>query len=182
VTFFKDNTKFKNPQSGVQEVILILTYAAIILSISATISALTLTDEFGEIPIRASRKLGMDNPKNFEGGDWDILRYFHTRRSTQWIVYHCEPIRHLPAPFLIRTVFYRVDMLASSRFMRHYLYYFVCCYRRREADCHSHLHHRFARDLPTSVAIRCCILASTETSFLTYFCLICAVNSFSMGN
>jgi len=81
----------------VQEVILVLTYAAIILSISATISALTLTDEFGEIPSRASRKSGLNTEGTVQGGDWDILRYFQTRKSTRWIVYHCESIQHLPA-------------------------------------------------------------------------------------
>jgi len=90
--FFKDNQNFTHPQSGVQEAILILTYAAIILSISATIGALSLIDELVEIPSRASR-----NPLHtghlagtFQGGDWDILRYFGARKSTRWIIYHCE--------------------------------------------------------------------------------------------
>lgn len=55
VVFFNNDKNFKRPQSGVQETILILTYAEIILSISATISAFSLTDEFAEIPSRASR-------------------------------------------------------------------------------------------------------------------------------
>lgn len=120
VNFFKDDKNFESPESTVQEVILILTYAAIILSISATISALTLTDEFGEIPNRACRERGCC-PDKMQGGDWDILRRFGIRDLTQWIVYHCKPIRHLPASacFFDQDVLYRVDMLAISWFMRH---------------------------------------------------------------
>jgi hypothetical protein len=90
--FFKDNKHFKSPQSGVQEAILILTYISIILSISATMSALTLTDEFGEIPSRASRDpLHINNPVEIvQGKNWDILRYFGARKSTRWVTYHCE--------------------------------------------------------------------------------------------
>ena len=78
------------PQSGVQTAILTLTYAAIILSVSATISALTLTDQFGEIHSRASRKQG--NLTSFQGGDWAILRHFRARKFTRWIIFHCEPM------------------------------------------------------------------------------------------
>ena len=60
------------------------------------------------------------NRAKMQGGDWDILRRFKIRDLTRLIVYHCEPIRHLPAPaFLIRAVLSRVDMLAISWFMRH---------------------------------------------------------------
>jgi len=78
------------PQSGVQNAVLTLTYAAIILSVSATISALTLTDQFGEIHSRASRKQG--NLTSFQGGDWAILRHFRARKFTRWIIFHCEPM------------------------------------------------------------------------------------------
>jgi len=67
LAFFKDDTKFNRPQSRVQEVILMLTYAAIILSISATISTLALTDEFSEIPSRASRELGLKTEGTVQG-------------------------------------------------------------------------------------------------------------------
>ncbi len=92
VAFFKDDKNFKSPQSGVQEAVLILSYAAIILSISATISALTLTDELGEIPSRASRDpLHTTHPaESIEGNSWDILRHFGARKSALWVTYHCE--------------------------------------------------------------------------------------------
>ena len=92
VAFFKDDKNFKTPQSAVQEATLILTYSAIILSISATISALTLTDELGDIPSRASRDaLHTSNPaQSVEGENWAILRHFGARKSTRWITYHCR--------------------------------------------------------------------------------------------
>ena len=90
VAFFKDDNNFHSTQKGVQKAILTLTYAAIILSISATISALTLTDHFGEIPSRASREPGINDAKAQSGSDWDILRRFRTRKSTLWLIYHCE--------------------------------------------------------------------------------------------
>lgn len=92
MAFFKNDKNFKSPQSGVQEATLILTYAAIILSISATISALTLTDELGEIPSRASRDpLHTTHPAGtIEGNNWDILRHFGARKSTRWVTYHGE--------------------------------------------------------------------------------------------
>lgn len=92
VAFLKDDINFKRPKSGVQEAAIILIYAAIILSISATISALTLTDEFGEIPSRASRDpLHTTHPaESIEGSSWDILRHFGARKSTRWVTYHCE--------------------------------------------------------------------------------------------
>ena len=93
VAFFQDNQKFAHSQSGVQEAILILAHAAIILSISATIGALSLTDEFAEIPSRAARNAlhtSAHPTRAFEGENWDILRYFGARKSTRWIIYHCE--------------------------------------------------------------------------------------------
>jgi len=90
VTFFKDEKNFQSTQKGVQEAILILTYAAITLSISATISALVLTDRFGEIPSQAARQPLINEANVQSGTDWDILRRFCTRKSTLWIIYHCK--------------------------------------------------------------------------------------------
>ena len=150
MAFFNDDKNFKRPQSRVQEAILILTYAAIILSISATISALALTDEFGEIPSRASRDpLHTTHPaESIEAKNWDILRHFGARKSTRWITYHCESI---DTPFfsLITTKLYRVCMLATGWFMCHCLHHCVCCYTR-DADSYSRLRHHWRRD-PTSL-------------------------------
>ena len=93
VALFRDDKNFKHPESRVQEAILTLNYVAIILSISATMSAFSLTDEFNEIPSRASRNSSHTtaHPATIvQGEDWDILRYFGARKSTRWIVYHCK--------------------------------------------------------------------------------------------
>lgn len=90
MAFFKDDDNFKSPESKAHEAILILTYTSIILSIGATISALTLTDQFGEIHSRASRKRAVNENPKFAGGDWDLLLYYQAGKSTRWIVYHCE--------------------------------------------------------------------------------------------
>jgi len=68
-------------------------------------------------------------------------------------------------------------MLARSRSMRHQLYYYVCCYPRRDADCRSHLHHHFPRDSPTPSPVRCYVLEPPEASILTYLRLVCVVSS-----
>ena len=93
VAFFTDDKNFKSPQSGVQKAALILTYAAIILTISAAISALTLTDELGTIPSRASRDPlhTTQSAESIVGNSWDILRHFRARKSTRWVTYHCRP-------------------------------------------------------------------------------------------
>jgi len=65
--------------------------------------------------------------------------------------------------------------------MRHQLYYYVCCYPRRDPNCCSHLHHHFPRDSPTPSPILHCVLESPEASILTYLRLVCVVSSFSMN-
>lgn len=93
MAFFKNDKNFIHPQSEVQDAVLTLTYAAIILSISATISCLVLTDEFGEIPNRASGNslhTSAHLAELIEGDHWDILSRFGARKSTRWIAHHCK--------------------------------------------------------------------------------------------
>jgi len=148
VAFFKDDKNFIHAQSAVQEVILTLNYAAIILSISATTTALSLTDEFSEIPSRASR-----NPLHtsaypavsFQGENWGILRYFGVRKSTRWFIYHCKSTIH-DSIFSITKTMYRVGMLAIGYSLCHRVYYHICC-DSREADGYYHLRHHWRRDI-----------------------------------
>lgn len=93
LVFYSDPKNFVRPglHSATQEVVKILTYVALIFSISATMSSLLLTDEFGEIPTRAARSRG----KDFEGGrfagtDWSLLRSYRIRAGSRLVVYHCE--------------------------------------------------------------------------------------------
>jgi len=53
--FFKANQDSEGNQTASQRAVVTLSYAAIILSISATISSLILTDEFSEMRTRAAR-------------------------------------------------------------------------------------------------------------------------------
>jgi len=148
VAFFKDDKNFIHPQSGVREAILTLNYAAIILSISATTTALSLTDEFGEIPSRASRNplhTSAHPAVSFQGENWGILRYFGVRKSTRWFIYHCKWTIH-DSIFLITKTMYRVGMLAIGNSLCHRVYHHICC-DSREADGHHHLRHHWGRDI-----------------------------------
>ncbi|KZV65758.1 hypothetical protein PENSPDRAFT_756218, partial [Peniophora sp. CONT] len=57
LVFYKAPGTFVNPgpHSSTQSAIMILTYVALICSISATMSSLLLTDEFGEMSTRSAR-------------------------------------------------------------------------------------------------------------------------------
>lgn len=91
LSFFKDVTKFKQPGSTVQTAVVILTYVAIIASVSATISSLILTDEFAEMPIRAARDPDIQFRRHdeFAGKDWQLLGIFGLRSSVHLVVCHC---------------------------------------------------------------------------------------------
>jgi len=92
LSFFKDATKFKKQDSIAQEAVLILTYVAIIASVSASISSLILTDEFAEMPVRAARDPVIQSRRpqdEFAGKDWQLLGVFGLRRSVHLVVCHC---------------------------------------------------------------------------------------------
>lgn len=92
LSFFKTESNFKEPNSTPQAAILILTYVAIIASVSATISSLILTDEFAEMPVRAARDpdIQFRPPREeFAGKDWQLLGDFGLRRSVNLVVCHC---------------------------------------------------------------------------------------------
>ncbi|KZV65746.1 hypothetical protein PENSPDRAFT_113862 [Peniophora sp. CONT] len=89
LVFYSDVSNFAHRGSTTQNAVKILTYIALICSISATMTALLLTDEFGEISTRAAR----NRDRRTEGGktagtDWGILRMYQIREHANWIVYH----------------------------------------------------------------------------------------------
>ena len=86
-----------------QQVVVILTLAGTILSISATLSALMLTDEFGEIPFRASKHTTQPDNSTIDS-ESVILRSFGARKSTQWLIVHCERTVYLPTSAFLITV------------------------------------------------------------------------------
>ncbi|VDB87049.1 unnamed protein product [Peniophora sp. CBMAI 1063] len=93
LVFYSDNGSFglddNAPSSKIQIVIQILTYVALVCSVSATITSLFLIDEFGEIPTRAAR---YRNPSTqackMAGTDWSLLEAFRLRRGSKFVVYH----------------------------------------------------------------------------------------------
>jgi hypothetical protein len=110
LVFFKDDKNFgsgadnnigpKNDSNvnidAIQQPILALTYAALILSIGATITSLILTNEFSNIPIRAARSMyDLESSNNagetrYLGGNRGVLRLFGLRKSAVFIMGHCE--------------------------------------------------------------------------------------------
>jgi len=91
-----------------------------ILSIRATISPLSLTDELAQGRSHDALHTIAHPARTTEGESWDILRYFGARKSTRWIIYHRE-----------------------SQMPRSYSNY------ARIAISRYHLHHRWPRN-PTS--------------------------------
>ena len=92
MTLSKNNEDFTRPQSGTQEAVLILTYAAMILSIRATISALSLTDELAKGPSHDAHHSSRKNDRsisaveNQPGGPFIIvsLRCLAPTRQLSW--------------------------------------------------------------------------------------------------
>jgi hypothetical protein len=69
---------------------LIFTYSALFFCISATISGLILTDEFRELPVRASRQKDPIQQGVFDSGALDLLQTYGAKRSWIWVMWHCE--------------------------------------------------------------------------------------------
>jgi len=75
--------------------LLIFTYSALFFCLSAIISGLILTDEFGELPVRASRKKDLIQQGTFDSGALDLLQNYGAKRSWIWVMWHCEFGRYL---------------------------------------------------------------------------------------
>jgi len=96
MVFFKTDGTFDANNDPRKATILSLTYVALTLSIGATISSLILMDEFACISIRAARSPYVlessktEGDPTFFGHDWGLLRAFGLRRSTRFVISHCE--------------------------------------------------------------------------------------------
>jgi len=89
--FFKANQDSEGNQTAPLRAVVTLSYAAIILSISATISSLILTDEFSEMRTRAARSTWVHGDAGeFYGKQWKLLIEYGLRKGTAWVVWHCE--------------------------------------------------------------------------------------------
>jgi len=84
------NYTIRETNKSARHALLIFTYSALFFCLSATISGLILTDEFGELPVRASRKKDLIQQGVFDSGALDLLRTYGAKRSWIWVMWHCE--------------------------------------------------------------------------------------------
>ncbi|KAG8791346.1 hypothetical protein FRC12_009485 [Ceratobasidium sp. 428] len=80
-----------NSESSGGKALLTLTYLAFFFAISATFSSLLLTDEFGEIHVRASQRESMLEPLDqmiIHEGASKLLKRYGARRVTEPLIWH----------------------------------------------------------------------------------------------
>ncbi|KAH9980254.1 hypothetical protein BGW80DRAFT_1454755 [Lactifluus volemus] len=87
LSFVKDNMNFQQDhlESPARHALVILTYCALFLFIGAAASGLILTDEFGELPVRASRRSDLTQRGLFEKGSLDLLQSYGAKQSSVWV-------------------------------------------------------------------------------------------------
>jgi hypothetical protein len=91
LTFVKDASNYPiEANKSARHALLIFTYSALFFCLGATISGLILTDQFGELPVRASRKKDPIQQGVFDSGALDLLRTYGAKRSWIWVMWHCE--------------------------------------------------------------------------------------------
>jgi len=90
LTFIKDEAHYANKDlnRSARHALLIFTYSALFFCVSATISGLILMDQFGELPVRASRKKDPIQQGVFDSGALDLLRTYGAKRSWIWVMWH----------------------------------------------------------------------------------------------
>jgi len=91
LSFVKDESNYsRHTNKSARHALLIFTYSALFFCLSATVSGLILTDEFGELPVRASRKKDPIQEGVFDSNALDLLRSYGAKRSWIWVMWHCE--------------------------------------------------------------------------------------------
>jgi hypothetical protein len=91
LSFVKDESHYsRHTDKSARHALLIFTYTALFFGLSATVSGLILTDEFGELPVRASRKKDPIQEGVFDSNALDLLRSYGAKRSWIWVMWHCE--------------------------------------------------------------------------------------------
>ncbi|KAH9974892.1 hypothetical protein BGW80DRAFT_121945 [Lactifluus volemus] len=90
LSFVKNDAHFQNHHIGhpARHALLIFTYCALFFCISGAVSGLILTDEFGELPVRASRKSDPIQHGLFDSGSLDLLQSYGARQSSVWVMFH----------------------------------------------------------------------------------------------
>lgn len=119
LSFVKDESNYsRHTNKSARHALLIFTYSTLFFCISATVSGLILTDEFGELPVRASRKKDPIQEGVFDSGALDLLRTYGAKRSWIWVMWHCEsphPPKRVQFPPLIVIVIVM------------FMFIFMCC-------------------------------------------------------
>ncbi|KAH8986904.1 hypothetical protein EDB92DRAFT_1222750 [Lactarius akahatsu] len=89
LTFMKNPVHYTHPHTrAARQALLAFSYCALVFSCSATISSLVLTDEFGELPVRASRKSDPIKQGLFDSSSASLLEVYGARRSWRWVMWH----------------------------------------------------------------------------------------------
>ncbi|KAH9961822.1 hypothetical protein BC827DRAFT_261802 [Russula dissimulans] len=90
LSFIKDDSNYESRDlnKSAKHALLIFTYSALFFCLSATISGLILTDEFGELPVRASRRKDPIQQGTFDSGALDLLQNYGAKRSWIWVMWH----------------------------------------------------------------------------------------------
>ncbi|KAI0263547.1 hypothetical protein BC834DRAFT_844438 [Gloeopeniophorella convolvens] len=89
LSFVKDEQHFhKHVGNSAKHALLIFTYSALFCFLSAAVSGLILTDEFGELPVRASRKSDPIQQGTFDSGVIALLETYGAKRGWLWVMWH----------------------------------------------------------------------------------------------
>ncbi|KAH9056283.1 hypothetical protein EDB87DRAFT_1257901 [Lactarius vividus] len=87
--FIKNGANFHRSIVGnnTNNALLVFTYLGLFFSISAAVSGLILTDDFGELPVRASQRDSMGSGW-FDSGTWQLLQSYGAKRSGILVMWH----------------------------------------------------------------------------------------------
>ncbi|KAI0048488.1 hypothetical protein FA95DRAFT_1490826, partial [Auriscalpium vulgare] len=89
ISFVKNPANYDStPNHASMQALLALTYCDLFLCLSATVSALILTDEFGELPVRASRVSDPIKVGTFDSSAASLLEVYGARKSWRWVMFH----------------------------------------------------------------------------------------------
>ncbi|KAH9035756.1 hypothetical protein EDB85DRAFT_2143508 [Lactarius pseudohatsudake] len=89
LSFVKNDANFdRNVENSAKDALLIFTYLGLFFGVSAAVSGLILTDDFGELPVRASRQRDSIESGLFDSGTSELLQSFGARRSWIWVMWH----------------------------------------------------------------------------------------------
>ncbi|KAI0259384.1 hypothetical protein BC834DRAFT_635958 [Gloeopeniophorella convolvens] len=89
LAFIKDPVHYTHPHKHAAiQALRAFSYCALFFSCSAAISSLVLTDEFGELPVRASRKADPIKQGIFDSSSASLLEVYGARRSWRWVMWH----------------------------------------------------------------------------------------------